>query len=334
MSEPLWLRKSRESLKKTNIVDLSGENIEDISLFPRSQMLKTLNLSYVQLKTLNGIKKQKNLNVLIADGSHLESFEGFDAFPNLHSVSIQNTKLAKNKEALLSLLLICPKVAKYNNKLIPRTIRECYDEYPQKEIASKLVAKGWMATYPISENEIFEIAEEYEVIENRAKESQDPIVVDDFEQAMNEFEKEHDMMIENAKKECNFVPEDSMQESEPEPEEEKSIDTSQLVDRIATILMNAGIQLDTDNLEHSVLQSVESLLNEYGTPIGQSSDASTEVSPNEINEESDKEPEAKDRVEEEENAEEDDKDAEILNEVQQKAAEEEDAGEGIEIEVL
>ena len=268
---PSWVRKAREALNRGYAVDLSGENINDISLLPKSTCLKYLDLSFVQLPDLNGAKLQKNIKTLIIDGSSISSFKGFSAFAGVTNVFMRDTPVSEIKNAVLSLLLVCPGVKNLNGRLISAATRRKYEDYPNKELAGKLVDRGWMAEYPMSYEQLERISENYNIVETdfSAFENKNKNVVDDFDDVWLNITKARRQMVKQARKNCGFLPAED--ESSFASSAASSISllpegigaSSDLVEAIASILKDNDIEINEEDKENSVLMAVEDLCQKY-----------------------------------------------------------------------
>ena len=267
--EPLWVKKVHETLKHDFRVDLSGENIVNISLFPKTSTLKYLNLSYVQLQSLAGMKPQTSLQTFVAEGSALTSFAGFAAFSGISSCTLRNSVVEQNPNFALSLLTVCPRVTTLDGKLVKQSVVRQAEKLRELEYTVELVNRGWIAKYPINDEELEDLAKEYGIIEEdngSQNEENADFIKDDFDQQLRRIDEEHARIVEEAKRSCGFAVPDENEEYSQDHEETSdddyvSIEVPEytLLDRIATILAYAGQKIDNKNLKESVLKVIENL---------------------------------------------------------------------------
>ena len=266
-TEPLWVKKVNDTLKHDYRVDLSGENIVNISLFPKTSTLKQLNLSYVQLQSLNGMKPQTALQTFIAEGSAIANFAGFAAFSGISSAILRNSVVEQVPNFAVSLLLVCPKLTTLDGKLIKQSVVKQAEKLRELEYTVELVNKGWMATYPIDDEQLEKLAEEYGIIQQNQDEETNPdLYKDDFDQQLRMIDEEHQRIIDDAKRDCGFAVSDREDEHIPGTSEittessyARAAPQYTLLDRIATILAYSGQKIDKDHLKESVLNVVENL---------------------------------------------------------------------------
>jgi hypothetical protein len=64
-----WTKKAFQSLKTSGRVDLEGEHIDDLGRPGQPKIMRTLNLSYCQIRSISGLKPLPHLDTFIADGS-------------------------------------------------------------------------------------------------------------------------------------------------------------------------------------------------------------------------------------------------------------------------
>ena len=275
-TNPLWRRRMLESLRRSNKVDLSGENIDDLSKLGTLKLMHSLDLSYVQISTLEGMPNQPNLKIFILDGTAISSFKNFSAVNNITSISLKRTPVLKEPNYLVSLLLVCPKVTIVNGKLISEKTKSKVESYPS--FAHELVNAGWMAEYPCPPDD---------VLNNLKK--QYKILSDEYEEVLEEEEEEEEGFEENEIKNENEAnqkevksptlstpkkvksqtlspssnkldkskksPKKTPEKNKPKADElEKS-----LVEKVADVLRKNGIDIDSTNLQQSVLNAIDAL---------------------------------------------------------------------------
>lgn len=275
-NQPLWLKKVNELLKKSYSLDLSGENITDIKLFPRTTALKHLNLSYTQLKSLQGMKTQKAIQSLNIEGSSISSFAGFSALKNLSNITLKRSLVEKFENYQISLLIVCPNVHTIDGRIVKSSTRMIAQKLAENPLVPKLVNLGWMATYPIEDEEIEDLAKEFGIQDSHlaATHYHGAQQGDLFEDELRRIDEEHNRIVEEAKISCGFaapdMDEQEFQEEEVEPEPQtRAIESDELqqndspnyslLERVATILAYAGQQIDNKNLQESVLRCIEAL---------------------------------------------------------------------------
>ena len=192
-----WPRKALQCLKSSSRVDLEGEHIDDLGRLGTLNLMRTLNLSYVQISSISGLKPQPNLETFIADGSQLSSFLNFSAISNIRRLSLINTPVSRDPHFLLTALIACPNLTSINGKMVPQSVRQRAANYP--EVGKLLVNAGWMAEPQIpSDDEITTLCDKYQVDfghseNNQVEEEEDD--VDHFEDILMSFYQKHEKLV-------------------------------------------------------------------------------------------------------------------------------------------
>jgi CBS domain-containing protein len=238
-------------------------------------MIRILNLSFVQISSIAGLAPLPNIERFIADGSQIGSFVNFTAIQTIRSLSLIHTPISQSPQFLLSAMIMCPYLVSVNGKLVPAGIRTRASKYPV--LARKLIDAGWIPEYPCPcDEELTEIASQYNIItspiahDNCESEREEEDIPDRFEQSVANFMKMHERLIRAVKKRCGF--EDDGEEDEEiaeisekeEKEEEESVEPLTLVEQVAEVLRQNNIELDEDDLYHSVLDKVDELCDKKG----------------------------------------------------------------------
>ncbi|EAX90502.1 hypothetical protein TVAG_311300 [Trichomonas vaginalis G3] len=293
-TEPLWLQKVKQLLKKSYSLDLSGENITDIKLFPRTTALKHLNLSYTQLKSLQGLKLQKALQTLSIEGSSISSFAGFSVVRSISNITLKRSLVEKIPNYQTSLLIVCPNLHTIDGKVVRSSTKIIAQKLAENPLIPKLVNLGWIATYPIEDEEVEELARQFGILDEHltATHFQGDHQGDQFEDELRRIDEEHNRIVEEAKKSCGFATTDAegMEFQEEEFQDETQVEASgsadiqhidvpnyTLLDRVATILAFAGHQIDPKNLQESVLRIIENLCEQQYQKLSTFADDDAEV---------------------------------------------------------
>jgi hypothetical protein len=154
-SSPLWLNEKLALARRTGLLDLSGEILDDLSILGSRLSLKHLILSFTPLRTLDRLPLQPNLDFLAVDSSDLQNFTNFRALPKLTSVSLKNTPAARRPHFKLSLaIVIGSSLRSVNGQQVHSQLRERAAQYPPA--AANLVNAGWFAEWPVPDEARFE----------------------------------------------------------------------------------------------------------------------------------------------------------------------------------
>ncbi|OHS99054.1 hypothetical protein TRFO_08618 [Tritrichomonas foetus] len=279
-----WPKKALQCLKTSSRVDLEGEHIDDLSRLGSLNLMRQLNLSYVQISTLSGLKPQPNLETFIADGSQIANFMNFSSITNIRRLSLINTPVSRDPHFLLSALIACPNLTSVNGKMIPSSVRQRAQNYP--EVGRLLINAGWMAEAQIpTDDEFTSLCDKYQVdfghSENNQNEEEEDDV-DHFEEILASFYQKHDKLVLFMKRRCGFLPQEEEEEEEEEEEDFRNeleissngsetklndfdLDDDQqppLVERLAEVLRENGIEFDQNDIHSSILNVVQELCNE------------------------------------------------------------------------
>ena len=119
-----WLKDKEREFRKTGKLDISGEMLENLSFIGSRPTMKTLDLSFTSIKSLEGLPPQPKLEYLILDGSTIECFKNGFSISNISKISIRNTPVSKIPNYKISLLLICDKNLRIiDDRIIPSKLR-------------------------------------------------------------------------------------------------------------------------------------------------------------------------------------------------------------------
>ncbi|OHT07164.1 hypothetical protein TRFO_01291 [Tritrichomonas foetus] len=266
---PFWKRRVLECLRHSNKVDLSGENIDDLGKLGTQKLMYSFDLSYVQISSLEGLKPQPNLKNFVADGSAISTLRNFSAIQSITSCSMKMTPISKENNFLVSLLLVAPKLTIVNGKLISQKTRDKVAIYPPE--AARLVNAGWMAEYPCPPDDVMiELMKYYNIYEGEEEEEEeeeeaefdneitDNVASTNGIKPTQEANKSKKGILEQktkpkpkekGKASINFTKQQTV-----EPAPEKS-----LVEKVAEVLKRNGVDIDTSNLQQSVLNAIDAL---------------------------------------------------------------------------
>lgn len=202
-----WLKDKEREFRKTGKLDISGEMLENLSFIGSRPTMKTLDLSFTSIKSLEGLPPQPKLEYLILDGSTIESFKNGFSISSISKISIRNTPISKIPNYKISLLLICDKNLRIiDDRIIPSKLKQKAEKYPP--ICRKLVNQGWIAEYPCpSESDLIEICFKYglsyqEETQNKNLNnlSEIPLFEEkDIDEMISKYSSKHQKMLEKAK---------------------------------------------------------------------------------------------------------------------------------------
>ena len=164
---PMWKMRINDCLRRSNKVNLSGEDIDNLEKIGTIKLMVQLDLSYVRtIHSFEGFKHQPALKTLIADGSAISSLKNISSLSNITAISIKNTPLMKSNQkfnVLASLILSIPNLRIFNGKVISQKTRAKIESagYPMPQTA-ELINAGWIVEYPCpSKGEIIELLKYY-----------------------------------------------------------------------------------------------------------------------------------------------------------------------------
>lgn len=196
---PMWKMRVNDCLKRSNKVNLSGENIDDLEKLGTLKLMVQLDLSYVRtIQSFEGLKPQPSLKALIADGSTIASLKNILAISKITTISLKSTPLSKSTPSfnlVASLLLVLPNLNIFNGKLISQNTREKVKSagYPMPE-TEQLINAGWIVEYPCPpKNEIIELLKYYGIYsEDEHKLEYETDNEEEQQVRNNEFEEEEE----------------------------------------------------------------------------------------------------------------------------------------------
>ena len=191
---PKWKKLAISQSAKVGDVDISSCYIENIKQFPTLKTMRSLTMNYCTITSLKGIKKQPNLRYFTANDSLIQNFGGFLSFPNLITISIINTPLSEDPNSIISVLCVCPKIVKFNNRLIPNKYREIAANLPDG--IEELINSGWNLHLPITQNEVdalLNVNERFGISKSTHLTSDND--EDRFYRMIDDIQKRHDEMI-------------------------------------------------------------------------------------------------------------------------------------------
>ena len=303
-----WPAKALQCLKTSSCVNLEGEHIDDLSRLGQPKMMRQLNLSYVQIPSIEGLKPLPNLETFIADGSQISSLANFSAISGIRKLSLRQTPVSRDPQFALSVLLVCPSLTSLNGRQISETTRTRAERYP--DTGRRLVDNGWMAEWPAPDDDKFaELCVEYgvqEVDEEPAagEEEEENGEVDRFEEVVAAYHRQHVLLVRRMKRRLNLLDDDEEEEEEIDEEEEEEEEASEadsnatdtkledfhyveaeeddleptLVQKLVEILKENHVEIDENDQYNSVLEAIEALCEakdeQKRTELEQQSDAS------------------------------------------------------------
>jgi hypothetical protein len=276
-----WPCKILQGLKTSSSVDLEGEHIDDLSRLGQHKMMRHLNLSYVQITSLAGLKPQPNLESLTAIGSRITSFQNFSAIAGIRRLVLNNTPVARAPQFVLSAVLICPNLTSLNERQIPDLTRNRAKSYPYP--GRLLVDAGWLAEFPYPpDDRLADLAVKFGVVEPEEEEDAQTATEeaeDRFEDVLAGLWRRHEKLVKRAQcRSQGITPEpddDSVANEEVVPESRSAEGSSDLdtpaadpggeeeepslLLRVAGLLRENDMELDDADLYNSVLLAVENL---------------------------------------------------------------------------
>ena len=232
---PMWKMRINDCLRRSNKVNLSGENIDSLEKIGTIKLMVQLDLSYVRtINSLEGFKRQPALKTFIADGSAISSLKNISSLSNVTALSIKNTPLMKSNQkfnVIASLILVMPNLRIFNGKVITQKTREKVESagYPMPQTA-KLIDAGWIVEYPCpSKKQMIELLKNYDIYDGNelGEDENDEAIEEDIEPG------ENDENIQNS---------DNDQVDENDNNDKRSPNTKQL---------NRSIQSQNDDNDNS-----------------------------------------------------------------------------------
>ena len=280
----LLLDKARNCVKKNGKVNLAGENITSLKELGTLKLMNSLDLSYSTIYSIEGLKVQPNLKTFIADKSSLTSFKNFFSIGTVTKISLKETPISEMPTFLLNIAIVLPNVTIVNDKILPNSIRNKARKYPKE--AAMLINAGWIATYPVPDDDEFTKllvkyninvrSEDFEQMMNIEEEDIDEFdyfriinsVNEDerLDAMLNNFYAKHDKIVSKAKRYCGFeVAEGDDIDEEEDTEEDVSEPTSS-INSIKKVLNNELLMDDFDK-ETNLLARISEILKENGYEI-------------------------------------------------------------------
>jgi Leucine-rich repeat (LRR) protein len=283
-----WVKKALQCLATSSRVDLQGETIDDLSPLGQPPLMRTLDVSCVQLSSLANLKPNPQLEVFIADDSQIATFTNFISIENVRKLSLMRTPVSREPNFILSAILVCPFLTTLNGKQIPVTIRQRAANYPPAGRA--LVDAGWFAVFPYpTEKRIASLCGQYRVdpptsdvtVPDQAPAS--PKAPDKFEDVLATLWQTHATLVRRVRRVCRLGGgTDSVTIGDDQTEaqtqatsgtdsgasyEEPFLTEKPLLERLADILRENEIILDENDLYTSVLQTIDKLCVHHGDKI-------------------------------------------------------------------
>ena len=153
----------RPSLSNLGLLNLSGLDITSLEDMGTQKNLRTLDISGTPIESLESLPAQPNLQQLVADGTRVNTFAGLCRHPKLRSVSLQRTPISETENFRLSLLvLVGQMLAVINGTPVRPSERVAAAKYPI--IARMLLEAGWQIEVPPpGKDEMRELALDYNI---------------------------------------------------------------------------------------------------------------------------------------------------------------------------
>ncbi|OHT16372.1 hypothetical protein TRFO_13215 [Tritrichomonas foetus] len=164
--------------------------------------MKTLDLSFSSITSLEGLAVQPKIENLILDGSMIGSFKNASSISNITKISLQNTPVSKIPNYKISLLLVCGKnLTIIDGRVIPNRIRQKAETYPP--VAARLVDCGWIAEYPCpSEEDLKDLCIsygiKYDIRETRTINEIPLFEEKDIDEVISKYSQRHQNMLKQA----------------------------------------------------------------------------------------------------------------------------------------
>ena len=128
---PGWINNRLYFLKTQGRMNLSGEKKFDLRVFSGPDhekifgLMKTLDVSYTPLESVDGLIYNKRLKHFIANKSEINTLRNFRCLRSVDSISMVGTPISRHPNYKLSLLLVIgDHLHLIDNKLIPQSVRE------------------------------------------------------------------------------------------------------------------------------------------------------------------------------------------------------------------
>lgn len=229
-------------------------------------MARSLNLSFCQIDSIEGLKHLPNIDTFIADGSHIMSLKNMAALSGIHKLSLKQTPVSAHSQYLLSCVMVCPELTSVNGRQVGAGIRSKVNSYPA--IAGDLVNAGWMAEWPVPDDERFtELKAMFGVgneIEDENSEPEAVEEVDMFEQVLDSYFQIHRKLVRAARTRMNIATEETGESESTEElaaEEESDLETSDTETALSDDL------LMLDQKEGSLMEQLTDVLRDNGQEV-------------------------------------------------------------------
>lgn len=145
----------RPSLSRNGLLNLSGLDITSLEKMGTQKNLKILNISNTNLESLETLPTQPNLCQIIADDTQINSYAGLMRHPKLRSISFLRTPIAEDdhKFRLAILVLVGQMLSVINGTAVTAKERIEAAKYPL--IARYLIETDWEIQEPVPSTEDF-----------------------------------------------------------------------------------------------------------------------------------------------------------------------------------
>ena len=269
-SQETWLSRKYQTLTKTGKLSLIGEKKIDLSVFSQpsiqkdTKIIKVLDLSRTDIKSLEGLPYLPRLKTFIADKTEIDTFKNFSSIKNVISISLKETEISKklsSNKYRLSLILVCPQLSTIDNKMIPQQIRDIAATYPP--VCSQLINAGWMIeTPPPTGDHLEQLCKQYikdeteplktsSEVENSSK---------DFQEMIKQLHNKHEQVILNGLAKFGIISEET--------------EDMELANRVKGVLSKHNIE--TGNNSEAILEAIRKLATQHSQHMSQHTE--TEVS--------------------------------------------------------
>ena len=139
----------------TGLVDLAGQQYFSLEGVHIPTQAKVLDVSFNKISDFSGMHLRNGIHKIIADKTPLTSLKGLKNAPNCHAISLVSTPVSQNKHYKLSLVILFgDSLVSIDGKSVNKSLQEKAKKYPP--YAKDLINQGWMAEYPVPNEERFE----------------------------------------------------------------------------------------------------------------------------------------------------------------------------------
>lgn len=267
INQKKWFKQKERKLNKTGKLDLSCEVLEDLSFIGSRPSMKVLDLSFTSILSFEGLAIQPKLEHLILDGSTISSFKNASSIANITKISLLNTPVSNIPNYKISLLLVCGKNLRIiNGKIIPENIKKKVNNYPP--IASKLVDRGWIATYPCPDKEeLFTLCGEFGIQFDQCSslistQKGSLFKSNDINDIINEYSIHHDELIKRSQfmkqpdHYCSMSVTDSNRDYSMKDFQNDYYDYNQLPSLVCDIIKKYGFSVDEGDPVDTITSSL------------------------------------------------------------------------------